>query len=61
MNVASSMGPVQVAALTYFICAVIALGVAGVIQVMFNMMQARKKRAAAASAAMLQSDTAAKA
>ena len=55
------MGPVQLAVLTYLICAVIALGVAGVIQVMFNMMQARKKKAAAASAAMVQSDTAAKA
>jgi hypothetical protein len=61
MNVASTMGPVQVAALTYLICTVIALGVAGVIQVMFNIMQARKKRAAQATAAMVQGNTAAKA
>jgi len=60
MNV-SSMGPVQVAVLTYVICAVIALGVAGMIKLMFMIIKMKSSKATATAAAMVQGDGAAKA
>jgi cyanate permease len=61
MNVASSMGPVQITLLTYAICAVIAFGVAGIIKLMFMIIKMKSSKATAAAAAMVQGDGAAKA
>jgi hypothetical protein len=51
MNTAASMGPVQFAGLTYLICAVISLSVAGMIQLLVGIINLRKSRAAAKTAA----------
>lgn len=47
MNTAASMGPMQVAAVTYIICAVISIGVAGIIKLLVGYINMQKKRKAA--------------
>ena len=44
MNSAANMGPVQVAALTYFLCAVISLGVAGIIAVLCHILKVQNNK-----------------
>ena len=39
------MGPVQVALITYLICAVISLGVAGIIKVLFGIIKLQRNKA----------------
>jgi hypothetical protein len=51
MNTAVSMGPVQLAAITYLICAFIAMGVAGIIKLLVGYINMQKKRKAAKTAA----------
>ena len=51
MNTAASMGPVQLAAVTYIICAIISIGVAGIIKLLVGYINMQKKRTAAKAAA----------
>jgi len=51
MNASTSMGPVAFAGLTYLICAVISLGVAGVIRLIVGIINHQKSGAAAKVAA----------
>jgi hypothetical protein len=51
MNTSASMGPVQFTGLTYLICAVISLGVAGIIKLIIGIIQMRNKGASAKTTA----------
>jgi hypothetical protein len=51
MNTAASMGPIQLAAVTYVICAIISIGVAGIIKLLVGYINMQKKRTAAKAAA----------
>ncbi len=51
MDTATSMGPVVMALFTYGICIVISLGVAGIIKVLFAVINVRQKRIAEKAAA----------
>ena len=51
MNTSISMGPVQFAGLTYLICAVVSLSVAGIIKLLFGIIKLQKSRVAAKAAA----------
>ena len=45
MNVSATMGPVQVAVVTYLICAVISLSVAGIIKLLFGIIKLQRRNA----------------
>jgi hypothetical protein len=45
MNASATMGPVQVAVVTYLICTVISLGVAGIIKMLFGIIKFRRNEA----------------
>ncbi len=45
MNASATMGPVQVAVVTYLICTVISLGVAGIIKMLFGIIKLRRNGA----------------
>jgi hypothetical protein len=45
MNTSTTMGPVQVALITYLTCAVISLGVAGIIKVLFGIIKLQRNKA----------------
>lgn len=51
MNTAASMGPVQLAVVTYIICIIISLGVAGIIKLLVGYINMQKKRTAAKAVA----------
>lgn len=40
MNTANNMGPLQIALLTYFLCIVISLGIAGIISILCRILEA---------------------
>jgi hypothetical protein len=42
MNASATMGPVQVAVVTYLICTVISLGVAGIIKLLFGIIKLQR-------------------
>ncbi|MBI5588866.1 MAG: hypothetical protein HY881_00135 [Deltaproteobacteria bacterium] len=42
MNASATMGPVQVAVVTYLICTVISLGVAGMIKLLFGIIKLQR-------------------
>ena len=44
MNSSTTMGPVQVAAVTYLICAVISLSVAGIIKLLFGIIKLQRNK-----------------
>jgi hypothetical protein len=52
MNTSTSMGPVQFAGMTYLICSVVSLGVAGIIQLLFRIIKLQKSRVAVKAAAL---------
>jgi hypothetical protein len=49
MSISSSMGPVQFAGITYLICAIISLGVAGIIQLLIGIIKMQKRKVIAHS------------
>jgi hypothetical protein len=51
MTTAASMGPVQLAVVTYILCAIIAIGVAGMIKLMVGYINMKKKRTTAKAVA----------
>ncbi len=52
MYTASNMGPIQLAALTYLLCAVISLGVAGIIAIIFSYIKMQQRKATVKAAAV---------
>ncbi len=44
MNTTASMGPVQLAGVTYLISGVVSLGVAGIIKLLFGLINLQKNR-----------------
>ncbi len=46
MNTATNMGPIQIAALTYFLCAVISLGIAVIISILCRILEAGRSETA---------------
>jgi hypothetical protein len=44
MNNVASMGPVQLAGVTYFISGVVSFGVAGIIKLLFGLIKLQKKK-----------------
>jgi hypothetical protein len=44
MNSAASLGPVQLAGLTYFVSGVVSFGVAGIIKLLFGLIKFQKNR-----------------
>jgi hypothetical protein len=46
MNTATNMGPLQIAALTYFLCAVISLGIAVIISILCRILEAGRSETA---------------
>jgi hypothetical protein len=44
MNSSASLGPVQLAGLTYFISGIISLGVAGIIKLLFGLIKLQKNK-----------------
>ena len=49
MNASETMGPVQVTAVTYLICTVISLGVAGIIKMLFGIIKLQRNEAVSGS------------
>jgi len=45
MNASATMGPLQVAVVTYLICTIISLGVAGIIKLLFGIIKLQRKEA----------------
>jgi hypothetical protein len=45
MNASETMGPVQVATVTYLICTVISLGVAGIIKLLYGIIKLQRNEA----------------
>ena len=46
MDTATNMGPLQIAALTYFLCAVISLGIAVIISILCRILEAGRSKTA---------------